>query len=89
MAHKCRFIGPKADHTQWGFGSSKRRKHSGRVGRSAAAKTFDADNVRMAVIAHVRHGETPYDELLAQGMDRFDARAGVVEQIPAVLSQWE
>ena len=31
------------------------RKHSGRVGRSAAAKEFDPQALRLAVIAHIRH----------------------------------
>lgn len=42
-------------------------KYSGRVGRSAAAKVFDEHAVRLAVVAHVRHVETRYDELLMNG----------------------
>ena len=34
-------------------------KYSGRVGRSAAAKQFDEEAVRLAVIAHVRHAVRP------------------------------
>jgi len=34
----------------------------GRGGRSAAAKSFDEEAVRLAVIAHIRHRETDYDE---------------------------
>jgi hypothetical protein len=64
-------------------------KYSGRVGRSAAAKALDEEAVRLAVIAHVRHGETPYDELLASGWDRHDARHRVKEQVRAVLALWE
>ena len=52
-------------------------KYSGRVGRSAAAKDLDDAAVRLAVIAHVRHVETPYDALLARGQERWDARAAV------------
>lgn len=37
-------------------------KHSGRVGRSAAAKEFDRDKIDLAVRAHVRHIHTDYDE---------------------------
>jgi hypothetical protein len=33
-------------------------KYSGRVGRSAAAKSLDESAVRLAVIAHIRHAET-------------------------------
>jgi hypothetical protein len=36
-------------------------KYSGRVGRSARAKTNDEEAVRLAVIAHVRQRETNYD----------------------------
>ncbi len=50
------------------------RKYSGRVGRSAAAKALDDEAVRLAVIAHLHHVETAYDELLAAGRDRHDAR---------------
>ena len=42
-------------------------KYSGRVGRSAAAKALDENAIRLAVVAHVRHAETPYDEFLMDG----------------------
>lgn len=64
-------------------------KYSGRVGRSAAAKSFDEDAIRMAVVAHVRHTETPYDAFLATGYDRWDARARVEGAVARVLAQWE
>jgi hypothetical protein len=64
-------------------------KYSGRVGRSAAAKSLDANTIRLAVIAHVRHAETNYDALLAQGHDRWDARAQVEGDVARVLTQWE
>ena len=64
------------------------RKYSGRVGRSAAAKQFDADAVRLAVIAHVCHAETTYDELLSQGYERWLARAEVEGQVARVLARW-
>jgi hypothetical protein len=63
-------------------------KYSGRVGRSAAAKELDADAVYLAVVAHVRHAETDYDALLAQGYARWDARAQVEEDVARVLGQW-
>jgi len=43
------------------------QKYSGRVGRSAGAKSLEEEFVRLAVIAHVRHAETNYDELLSRG----------------------
>jgi hypothetical protein len=65
------------------------RKYSGRVGRSAGAKALDEDAVRLAVAAHVRHTETPYDDLLAGGCDRGDARARVNDQVAAVIRTWK
>jgi hypothetical protein len=64
-------------------------KYSGRVGRSAAAKSFDQEAIRLAVIAHIRHRETPYDTLLAAGHERWDARAQVEGAVARVLDQWE
>jgi hypothetical protein len=49
-------------------------KFSGRIGRSAAARNLDEEAVRLSVIAHIRHVETNYDELLAKGYDRWEAR---------------
>jgi hypothetical protein len=39
-------------------------KRSGRVGRSAAARSLDPGAVALAVRAHVRHNRTNYDEHL-------------------------
>jgi hypothetical protein len=64
-------------------------KYSGRVGRSASAKAFDQEAVTLAVTAHVRHVDTEYDTLLAQGYDRFEARVMVRGQIEKVLSAWK
>lgn len=63
-------------------------KYSGRVGRSAAAKSLDEQAIRLAVIAHVRHTETPYDSLLAAGYDRWDARAQVEGTVAQVVDNW-
>ncbi len=65
------------------------RKHSGRVGRSAAAREFDSQALRLAVIAHIRHAHTPYDELLMKHGDRQLARAEVRWAIEQVLTRWE
>ncbi|MBI5502101.1 MAG: DUF2293 domain-containing protein [Deltaproteobacteria bacterium] len=64
------------------------RKHSGRVGRSAAAKGFDSGAIELAVRAAVRHSHTPYDRLLAAGRDRHEARVEVGEKVDAVLRLW-
>ncbi|HEV2667795.1 MAG TPA: DUF2293 domain-containing protein [Blastocatellia bacterium] len=65
------------------------RKYSGRVGRSASAKSLDEEAVRLAVIAHIRHRETDYDRLLARGYDRREARVEVEEAVDRVLRNWE
>ena len=64
------------------------RKHSGRVGRSAFAKTFDPEAIDLAVAARVRHAHTSYDDLLSKGWFRNQARNEVRGEIHAVLAKW-
>jgi len=64
------------------------RKYSGRIGRSAAAKRLDDEAVHLAVAAHVRHDETDYDGLLAQGVGRHEARQEVRAAMEDVLARW-
>ena len=64
-------------------------KYSGRVGRSAAAKGLDERAVRLAVAAHIRHAETRYDDLLADGWERREARAEVEGDVTRVLRAWK
>jgi hypothetical protein len=64
-------------------------KYSGRIGRSDLGRRLDEEAVRLAVVAHIRHRETNYDELLGRGWDRSDARSAVAERIDEVLSRWE
>jgi len=64
------------------------QKYSGRVGRSAGAKSLDEEFIRLAVIAHIRHTETNYDELLSRGTDRRLARDEVQDEIDQVLERW-
>ena len=64
-------------------------KYSGRVGRSAAAKSFDEEAIRLAVVAHIRHRETRYDSLLAQGHERWEARAEVEGAVADALARWQ
>lgn len=64
-------------------------KYSGRVGRSASAKALDEHAINLAVTGHIRHTETEYDTLLAQGYDRFDARQVVRVQIDEILETWK
>ena len=65
------------------------RKHSGRVGRSAAAKELDPKALRLAVVAHIRHEHTGYDKLLMESDDREVARQVVWPEIERLLSRWE
>jgi hypothetical protein len=64
-------------------------KDSGRVGRTAAAKEFDPEVIRLAVVAHIRHVHTNYDELLCRFCDRENARWHVSERVAEVLHLWE
>lgn len=63
-------------------------KHSGRVGRTAAAKQFDPDAVYLAVAAAVRHEFTNYDQLLLKGIERSKARARVRDAVERNLRAW-
>ena len=65
------------------------RKYSGRVGRSAAARSFDETAVLLAVAAHIRHRETNYDELLATEWDRTDAREEIKQRVDELLRRWQ
>ena len=65
-----------------------RLKYSGRVGRSAFAKDLDEESIRLAVIAHIRHPETNYDEFLANGIERWEARSAVKDAVDGVLAKW-
>lgn len=64
------------------------QRGSGRVGRSAAGRALDAEAIRRAVIASVRHEDTDYDSLLMSGLPREDARGQVRPAIDGVLARW-
>jgi hypothetical protein len=63
-------------------------KYSGRVGRSAAAKSFDAAAIDLAVKAYVRHTHTEYDRLLSRGWERSEARSAVSERAMEIMNRW-
>jgi hypothetical protein len=63
-------------------------RSSGRVGRSAAGRELDASAIDLAVIAHIRHTHTNYDQLLMGGTERLGARAQVRDKIDRVLEKW-
>jgi hypothetical protein len=61
---------------------------SGRVGRSAAGQALNEDAVTRAVIASIRHENTPYDDLLMAGVPRDEARSRIRSTIDRVLDDW-
>jgi hypothetical protein len=64
------------------------RRSSGRIGRSAAGRALDGAAIDLAMIAHIRHTHSNYDELLMDGVERLHARSQVREAIDRVLVQW-
>lgn len=64
-------------------------KYSGRVGRTARAKALDDEMVRLAVIAHVRHLHTSYDETIDRTRDKRRARLAIRPDVRAVLVAWQ
>lgn len=63
-------------------------RSSGRIGRSAAGRALDPVAVTLAVVAAVRHEDTPYDEVLMSGATRSEARERVRARVDAVLNDW-
>jgi hypothetical protein len=61
---------------------------SGRVGRTAAGRALDPGAVTAAVVASIRHEDTPYDSLLMPGVSREAARTEVGPTIDAILAAW-
>ncbi|WP_208883379.1 DUF2293 domain-containing protein [Streptomyces sp. PBH53] len=61
---------------------------SGRVGRSAAGRALTEGAVISAVVAAVRHVDTPYDQLLMRGVPRHEARRRIAPAVESVLRTW-
>jgi hypothetical protein len=61
---------------------------SGRVGRSAAGRALTEGAVTSAVVASVRHLDTPYDRLLMSGVPRHEARRRIAAAVATVLRGW-
>ncbi|GAB2838391.1 hypothetical protein GCM10027074_00880 [Streptomyces deserti] len=61
---------------------------SGRVGRSAAGRALTEGAVTSAVVASVRHLDTPYDRLLMNGVPRQEARRRIAAAVQTVLRGW-
>ena len=63
-------------------------KYSGRVGRTADAKQFDATMIDLAVEAHIRHVETDYDSQFNKGKTKRHIRSEVKKDIRDILNRW-
>jgi hypothetical protein len=63
-------------------------RSSGRVGRSAAGRALEENAVTLAVVASIRHEDTPYDELLMAGVSRVEARDRIRAVLDEVLDHW-
>ena len=63
-------------------------KYSGRIGRTADAKIFNENSITLAVIAHIRHTETSYDELLSNNYEKQHAREIIKDKVDQVLNSW-
>ncbi|MFF4831079.1 DUF2293 domain-containing protein [Streptomyces sp. NPDC001315] len=61
---------------------------SGRVGRSAAGRALSEGAVVSAVVASVRHLDTPYDQLLMGGVPRHEARRRIAADVESALEAW-
>ncbi|MFI7497104.1 DUF2293 domain-containing protein [Streptomyces sp. NPDC049687] len=61
---------------------------SGRVGRSAAGRALSEVAVVSAVVASVRHVDTPYDGLLMSGVPRREARRRIAAAVEGRMRQW-
>ncbi|MFJ8633354.1 DUF2293 domain-containing protein [Streptomyces sp. NPDC093568] len=61
---------------------------SGRVGRSAAGRALSEVAVTSAVVASVRHVDTPYDQLLMSGVPRHEARRRIGAVVETTLRGW-
>lgn len=84
---RSRYPGCPADEAE-AIAKHACEKYSGRVGRSSAAKAFDAAAIDLAVRAHVRHTHTDYDRLLSRGRERMGARSVVRGKVTEIMERW-
>jgi len=63
-------------------------RNSGRVGRKQAARELESAAIRSAVIAHIRHVHTDYDERIVKLDDRDTARGEISDRVAGILEQW-
>ena len=61
---------------------------SGRVGRSEAGRNLQ-ERALFAAVAAAGHTHTNYDQLLASGAERADARQRVGDKVREILARWQ
>lgn len=89
FAERIREIYPNAPNdVEFSIAFHACEKYSGRVGRSSMAKQLENEAIRRAVIAHIRHTETNYDEIILTSLNKSDARDMVSGVIQDVLKKW-
>ncbi|MFE9024094.1 DUF2293 domain-containing protein [Streptomyces sp. NPDC007808] len=81
------FPGCPADRA-WDIAAHASLRGSGRVGRSAAGRALSEGAVISAVVASVRHLDTPYDQLLMSGVPRHEARRRIAATVETTLRAW-
>ncbi|MGI5425089.1 DUF2293 domain-containing protein [Streptomyces sp. CA-179760] len=81
------YPGCPADRAQ-AIAAHASERGSGRVGRSAAGRALTEAAVASAVVASVRHLDTPYDRLLMSGVPRHEARRRIAVVVETVLRGW-
>lgn len=64
------------------------RKGTSRVGRVAISEGYFEEAVELSVVSHIRHRFTRYEQLLARGVDRDEAREAIREELSGVLRTW-
>lgn len=64
-------------------------KYSGRVGRTAGAKEFEPKMIDLAVIAHIRHMETDYDNQFGKGKRKKEIRSEIKYDVQKILVSWK
>lgn len=62
------------------------QKRKGKVGRTGTLSS--RDKAHLAVRAHIRHSETPYEQLMESGMSREQARDMVAPQVDTIAQSW-
>jgi hypothetical protein len=88
VAIRAQFPGCPPDRAEHIAGHAGERS-SGRIGRTLAGRQLDAEAVRLAVVAAVRHENTDYELLLAGGVPRLEARDRVRGNIDRILAEWQ